>query len=389
MPYANGHIYRTSTLGVSRTDIKTALGVDSNKLDVLCTHANINRWAKFKPEARPQVVSLTLVHRKADKYGFTIPSQISTVPSNLITYYGQSDNGWVYTARTGCYRMLDFCNSEVLAQGYYPAAKAPIALYTPAVSWRFTTGSKIQFSAIGAINSAEEIGLDDIAEVLGSNTLYFGVALFKGTNLTPTQALSAPCVVATAGLPITKSSQGYAGLVAEINYFNIQESQVIGNWTVVPFLSLTRIDQWSSWGGSPVSTTFYPCPVVGMSTLSIESATSQYTVNFTGTKEALRLVGELKITNNSSSAITLNVTDWVWDSSVSGTPDTRQKLSYEVERAKGTVTIPANSTVTVDSYSLVKGGSTGITQQLYDYAVAYVRIGTDLKGPFSFLRINL
>ena len=45
MSYSNGEIYGV----VSINDIQRALGVSANDLGTLCRHANINKWARFKP----------------------------------------------------------------------------------------------------------------------------------------------------------------------------------------------------------------------------------------------------------------------------------------------------------------------------------------------------
>lgn len=380
MPFANGHIYRTSVLGVSVDDVANALNTTGiGDIGTLCTHPNINKWAKFKPESRPQFDDLTSVQRKADKYGLTVSSQTSTTPNLLPNYYVQSDGGWSYTPRTEYYRLHDFYNIESLTQGYYPAALSPITQYTPTSTWRYTEGSKIQFAAIGNINNNEEIGLGDIAEILGSNTLYFGVALTNNNG---------NWIVATASSPVSMGTQGYNGLVVDIEHFGY-ESAVIGTWTVIPFFSLAQIPQWSSWGGTAVSTTFYPCPSMSTSSLDIQSSTSNYTVKFEGFKHdsVEDITGTLSIKNNSSAPLELDVILWIWDSSIPGKPigpDSRPREGYEIQRDKGTITLPANSDfVQVDTFTF---GKLALTEQLYNNAVVYIAVESALYGPEYFYR---
>lgn len=386
MPYADGHIYRTTTAGVSISDVGRALGVGSRDLGTLCRHANINRWAKWKPEAKNQIGSLTRAQRITNKYGFQIPYQTADRPNNLLTYYGQADNGWQYIQRNGYYRLLDFSCPDVLSRGYLVEAQSPIAQYTPAVSVLYDDGTTFNIAAmIATQNTDEEIGLDDIAAALGETALYFGVCIFKGTDLNSTSALSARFELATATVPISRNGDAYSGTSLNFSKTGMSSADA-GDWTIVPFLSNTYIAQCGSWGGAASAHTFYPLPVISPSVLTIASREDLYTVNFTGLKQTLTLEGTVKIANNTASALSLDVMVWIWDSSVPGNPDTRAMLSYEIERNKGSKSIPANSTLQVDSFSLIKGRD--VTQQLYDYAVAYVRVGTDLKGPFSFLRIN-
>ena len=47
------------TAPVSMNDIQRALGVASTDLGTLCSHANINKWAKYKPVRTPVIDTVT------------------------------------------------------------------------------------------------------------------------------------------------------------------------------------------------------------------------------------------------------------------------------------------------------------------------------------------
>ena len=150
---------------VSQRDIQGALGVGSgtNKLSQLCTHSNVNRWAKYKPISYNTSANLTLAQRKSVNYGITnIPVWSGNGAVNKMgnfwfgvntssTNYpicGIKTEYWAWQRPTGGasspYRELDF-------NGYKHDVSAPVGACTQSTIYIGATGSlTISFSGNGS-----------------------------------------------------------------------------------------------------------------------------------------------------------------------------------------------------------------------------------------------
>jgi hypothetical protein len=83
MAYANGIPYIdtsvTPNIGVSIYDVQRALGTSECDLGSLCTHDNINKWARYKPERADGQQPLTYGDaqiarsRKGNNFGLAVP----------------------------------------------------------------------------------------------------------------------------------------------------------------------------------------------------------------------------------------------------------------------------------------------------------------------------
>lgn len=164
MSYANGRIYvDTSTdpdTGVSIYDVQQALMTSRQDLGELCTHKNINRWARYKPERYNSLKPITYQTRKNNNFGLAVPYCIEWQDHSWKQYVMNgivSDvmNGnyepWEYLKPRGgsqeAYRLTDFVRhpSEMTEdpngdptfwnlKGYNHRAKVPF------VSWMDGTG---------------------------------------------------------------------------------------------------------------------------------------------------------------------------------------------------------------------------------------------------------
>ena len=115
MAHANGRIYiDTSTTphgGVSIADLQSVLSLVSyNDLGGIIDHANINKWAKFKPTEHNYPTNTTDALRKAALYGmpnipvYTSASALTAALRTGIT----AGSHWPLVKPTTWYRLLDF-----------------------------------------------------------------------------------------------------------------------------------------------------------------------------------------------------------------------------------------------------------------------------------------
>jgi hypothetical protein len=59
--------------GVSFADVQTVLGTNVNTESGLCTHENINRWSKYKPERHNGPMPISYRSRKDNNFGLEVP----------------------------------------------------------------------------------------------------------------------------------------------------------------------------------------------------------------------------------------------------------------------------------------------------------------------------
>jgi hypothetical protein len=78
MPHSNGRIYTSANgnnpdYGADLTvDVAAVLGVNSGDTATLCSHANINKWATFKPIKSASIRPLTKRMRHDAAYGLKV-----------------------------------------------------------------------------------------------------------------------------------------------------------------------------------------------------------------------------------------------------------------------------------------------------------------------------
>lgn len=171
---------------VSISDVQLILGSSSNDLGTLCTHANINMWAKWKPVPLRNIVGLPdeIVNGNSWKgnpvegtnrpwwygggqgvgsdyytYGVPVISDLSDIGSN-----GEQndDSVWTYRKPSGGmsepYRLADFV-------GYYHDARQPVWSDLPKQLYLNFTNT----IGIGVLDYPEtgEFSLSDVRDMLG------------------------------------------------------------------------------------------------------------------------------------------------------------------------------------------------------------------------------
>lgn len=127
-----------SSAPVTTTDLATVLQTSSHDVGTLCSHANINKWAKYKPVRYATTTKLTEVQLKSTNYGLTAWSMSSIINNVNKTFSSSTSNStiwgtpgeWSYSKPTGGssspYRMGDFLNATNIQQpGYNRNAVVP------------------------------------------------------------------------------------------------------------------------------------------------------------------------------------------------------------------------------------------------------------------------
>lgn len=370
-------------------DLCPVLGTEYEKIGQIVRYANIREWAKNKPVRLNKITALTATERATAKYGMYAPYASGTAPYNLINLYDGGMNGWEYRRPRGIaneewYRERDF-------DGYTHAPNNPVRSYSPADSVIYDTEPFADFQAAGFLASVDAAGLSieltEIATIIGATSnLYFGVALFQGTNLTPTTAMSARTEIATSTGAIAKNLQGYSGTTVSFNKSRMTINDK-GLWTIIPFFTLGQITQCGAWENTPLpgGKVFYPVPYANISLLDVQSYQDFYTIRFNGTNTGVYISTEITITNNGNASREFVLSCYFWDSAVSGTPDTRARQSYELQFDL-TVTIAARASYTWN----VPPTFTREDSRLISGGVGYIRVSGEstCRGPFNFKRVE-
>lgn len=149
MSYSNGII----TKPVSIHDVQQAIGSGSTDLGTLCKHANINKFARYKPLSYASVMPITDAIRASILHGITIPDVVQSTTKNGASIADAAGNDWAYTKPSGGanspYRLTDFANIDNLSgYGYDHYAVPPIQCVYPRDGWTFLRGSSSSMNLI-------------------------------------------------------------------------------------------------------------------------------------------------------------------------------------------------------------------------------------------------
>ncbi len=110
MSYNNGII----TAPVNTSDVGQAIGCSSHDVKTLCSYADINPWATYKPEATGSAAPLTFADRQANNFGLKVGTEYTG--ANIVTSIrnGTFSGGWTYTRLgTSNYgRLTDFVSED-------------------------------------------------------------------------------------------------------------------------------------------------------------------------------------------------------------------------------------------------------------------------------------
>ena len=260
---------------VSINDVQLALGVSSDDVSTLCTHQNINIWAKYKPVANTILLPAYMsqwnsilkewnlnanwfhgTQSAGWRYGLSFTGY-NSIASLVAAYDNATDNmnGWVYhrpqvTANSKP-RLSDFAsyNHKAAQLGAGFIVSSPVGIDS---NLKGTLVASFSYSRPGSNNITPE-------NLFGSN-IYFGVAL------------------------VYNGSVAMYGTADNANEFIIQKQITFPvnsegrTYDVYPFLCTAK----QSFDGAQVANTFYTIPLLTKTTLAVKSQSSTFRVSIQG-----------------------------------------------------------------------------------------------------------
>ena len=128
------------------SDVQVVIGSQSTDLGTLCSHTNINKFARFKPVRYPSVGLITNANRQSVAHGIVFPDVVIVSQITGAAIQDAAANDWDYQLPVGGasspYRLGDFGNVESLnSNGYFHGAVPPIQVVYPRGGWTFSRGS--------------------------------------------------------------------------------------------------------------------------------------------------------------------------------------------------------------------------------------------------------
>lgn len=342
MAYNNYVITRPVVNDTNGGDIQRALGTTSGDLATLCTHANINMFAKYKPtryatlgdtgESAAAGESPNWWQAYNGLCGLTIPTSTNTASgpgTSSSAWYKllHSSLMWGYEKPNGGqypYRQNDF-------DGYKQDALPPFSPVS-VTSFMIQANGDLTIQYEMNATGARELGLSDIA--VGGTALsawYFGVLVYYSNSL---YTFIAQAVAASSSGQVTFSNMGdYAGKRV----------------TIVPFLASGALAQGTSGNVTVISCNLAPVQVDILAYSSgIEVSWDEATWNAAKTKVTYA-VSLINITARSITVRNIYIT-------------LRDDVQQLYSRTVSSVTIPAGTTVQI---------ATGEKATTYDPAQSY------------------
>jgi hypothetical protein len=256
---------------VSIYDVQRALGVSSNDNSTLCTHQNINIWAKYKPVANSILLPAYMsqwnnilkewnpnanwfhgTQAAGWRYGLSF-NEYNSISALIAAYDNRTDNmnGWVYhrpqvTANSKP-RLSDFAsyNHKAGAFGAGFIVSSPVGVDNNNYG---TLIASFSYN-INAHNSITPENLFD-------DDIYFGVALVRNGSV-------------------------LYGTADQANEFIIQKSiqfSAQGTYDVYPFFCTAK----QVFNAALVSNKFYTIPLLTKTTLAVQSQSSSFRVSIQG-----------------------------------------------------------------------------------------------------------
>lgn len=243
---------------ISLREVAQLIGYGGNDLGTLCTHQNINMWAKYKPFNHTNLFfdqdtdssrndrdeALRLAY-----YGLQVPE-----PTRGSLIYNVLNQRWTYKARTAPYRIADFIN-------YNHNAKCPITLYNAEYNvYHNPTVYFVNFQQIGGYNLSFE-------EVFNTNTFadYHLCLYLNGTYADG--SVNRKLIMSYYKNPSTGAETGSKWGV--INYLTTDMINSFNGNVDVVLLATNQVLSSSSEVNKPVdvigSYSFYPLPYNALS----------------------------------------------------------------------------------------------------------------------------
>ena len=154
-----GYNSTTKIIGypVNTSDVSTALGVVSHRVNSLCTSDKINAYARFKPiqvavggSYADSPAGISDSNLNEVNFGLSIPGLVfNSANSSASSFFAQMMNdsifNWTYTPRTTYMRLGDFVSKASTGRGYFKEAMPPLVCVVDGNGW-----------AINGINEAAD-----------------------------------------------------------------------------------------------------------------------------------------------------------------------------------------------------------------------------------------
>ena len=263
--------------------VAATLGVSNTTASALCTSAKINGDAKYKPTRfscdfdnnRDTLINGYHQWQGEDgNCGWSIPAFTSYLQVCNSTYCSGGLNGWQLLLPVNRYRIGDFRFYEHSATRFLDGIKIVGATQYNDVS---ETGATVYLNC-RTVSTDYMLALTDIVKV---KNCYFGVRIVHSSGN-------------YARTFVTTSTIASGGDAVTI----IPKNLNTGNWSVYAFFSTVSNPELAG--------DFYPVRYAAVQTLKIKDKTERITITVTVSFVGLQANWTLKITNNTSEAITLN-----------------------------------------------------------------------------------
>ena len=260
MTLINGTIIQAP---VNQRDIQGALGLPSsvNRWSQLCTHGNINKWAKYKPVRHSTSANITVAQRQSVNYGIDlIPSWGRADYMYNFLFASQSDRQshsnwwpdcdvqkqalsteyWIWKPPTGGsqspYRIMDFEN-------YYHVAEPPI---NP------ISDNSIKISPMGIMQiifprgaqTDKTISLDDLtwpgSSSVSIGNMYFGIFAKRISGIGTNPSV---CALMKNGDSFIKMSEVLTGNYVVDVKLTASDTNFEGTWNIFPVICQNTFEQ--------------------------------------------------------------------------------------------------------------------------------------------------
>ena len=349
------------TTNISTTLVGNAIGISSKDVGTLCSSPAINKWSKHKPVIYPAISTTGNWWKAVDgNCGLSIP-EYSNI-NNLVTAI---TNGvtWNYNKPTGGasspYRLGDF-------RGYAHDAYIPFeGFYVPPTAYNNSANSVVGAS-MGILMSLGEMDSLVITDIDKIKDWYFGCYMIKSSGTLYPRYI-------TTAKPISDGTSN-----VEIPIYGLPS----GTYYVYPFLCKkpsTSLDI------PETSNTFVAFEGITRQTVNIANNPISVLIDAKWRNNDVNsgvIEMELRLTNNASESVTLQ--NCYAAIRYGSTAYQDPYLLGEKSEALGSITIPANSTVTRNlSFSIHNSDSTSGWKAWFSSTIPYSIIkSADVMEPF-------
>lgn len=271
-----------TTGSITTTMVGNEMGVSTRGVSALCTHTNVNKWAKYKPvRLNTSTPDRNSEWWKGDIRNCGFNPVITGTYLDMVSLYNNSRdglNGWTYsTLTTGDYcRLADF-------RGYNHQAVPPISNFTVDRKTVTEDGNQTLSFLITMSGGTNNLALGDISDY---GNYYFGILLY-GTNNKK--------AIATSAYRLSTDSPPGAGQECSIGLHSLP----LGTFEAYPFISMRPIVQNDQELVNQFST------IPGVSPITITKAASIITLDFQSNLVGNICYTTVSVTNRGSSSFSI------------------------------------------------------------------------------------